>query len=97
MCIQQLVDIANNYPKQEPKFDNSLVFRIVYLTHSLKLRPGGANSRNEPGVWLWYSDSTRRAKHAHIEETSQGVAESEIRVLWSWTFWRKISTFSGYN
>ena len=55
--------------------------------HSLKHRPGGSNSRNDPGVWLVYSDSTRRAEHAHICETSQRVANSGIRALWSWKFW----------
>ena len=51
--------------------------------HSQKLRPGGSNSRNDPGVWLSYSDSTRRAEHAHIGGTSQRVANSGVRALWS--------------
>ena len=31
-----------------------------------------------PGVCLVYSDSTRRSEHAHICETSQRVANSEL-------------------
>ena len=51
------------------------------------------SSRNDPGVWLAYSDSTRRAEHAHICETSERVANSEIRALWSLKFWSKIGNF----
>ena len=50
---------------------------------------GGSNSRNDPGVRLWYSDSTRRAEHAHIGGTSQRVANSGVRALWNWKFWKK--------
>ena len=49
--------------------------------HTLKLRPGGSNSRNDPGVLLVYLDSTHRAENAHIFETSQRVANSGVRAL----------------
>ena len=55
---------------------------------------GGSNSKNDPGVWLWYSYSTRRAEHAHIGGTSQRVANSGVRALWSWKFWKKKIVFS---
>ena len=32
------------------------------------------HSRNDPGMWLVFSDSTRRAAQAHIGQTSQRVA-----------------------
>ena len=64
------------------------IFFLIYL------RPGRSNSRNDPGVWLVYYDSTRRAEHAHIGATSQRVANSGVRALWSWKFWPKISMFS---
>ena len=60
-----------------------------YVALTLKLRPGGTNSRNDPDVWLWYSNSTRRAEHAKIGGTSQRVANSGVRALWSWKFWKK--------
>ena len=39
--------------------------------HAWKLVQEGvvSYSRNDPGLWLVYSDSTRRAAHAHIGET----------------------------
>ena len=52
-----------------------------------------SSSRNDPSVCLVYSDSTRRNGHAHIGETSQRVANSGIRALWSWIFWPKNDTF----
>ena len=54
------------------------------------------HSRNDPGMWLVFSDSTRRAAHAYIRETSQRVAEF-FMALWSWKFWPKNDTFFGYN
>ena len=38
----------------------------------------GSYSRNDPCVWLVYSDSNRRAAHAHIDETSQRVGNLEL-------------------
>ena len=55
----------------------------VYGGHPLKLRPGGypLHSRNDQGMCLVFSDSTRRAAHAHICDTSQRVAD-----LFLWLF-----------
>ena len=44
-------------------------------------REEGSNSRNDPGVQLVYSESTRRRANAHIGETSQPVANSGMRAL----------------
>ena len=65
----------------------------IYKAHP-ETSSRGSNSRNDPGVWLWYSDSTRRAEHAHIGGTSQRVANSGVRALWSWKFWKKKCVFS---
>ena len=62
--------VKNNFAIAQGTLDNTII--IYYALHSLKHRPGGSNSRNDPGMWLWYSDSTRR------------VANSGIRALWSW-------------
>ena len=61
------------------------------MVHSFKHRPGGSNSRNDPGVWLWYSDSTRRAEHAHTGETSQRVANSGVEHFEVGNFEKKIA------
>ena len=58
-------------------------------------RGEGSNSRNDPGLWIVNSDSTQRAEHAHICETSQRVANSEIIALWSWNFGPRITLFFG--
>ena len=62
--------------------------KISWITHP-ETSSRGSNSRNDPGVLLVYSNSTCRAEHAHICETSQRVANSGVRVLWSWKFWPK--------
>ena len=43
---------------------------ILFHKHTLKVRPEGSNYRNNPGVWLVYSDSTRRDVHAYIDKPS---------------------------
>ena len=68
--------------------------RKIRLVNAWKLRSEGSYSRNDPGVWLVYSDSTRRGAYAQINVISQRVANSGIRALWIWKFWPKISTFS---
>ena len=49
---------------------------IVCTPWSFVQRGRGSNSRNDPVVWLVYSESTRWAANAHICETSQQVAKS---------------------
>ena len=56
---------------------------------------GGSYSRNDPVLWLVYSDSTRRAAHGHIRETSQRVA-AELGHFEVGHFGQKM-TFFGYN
>ena len=74
---------------------NLFSFKTILCLHTLKLRPGtGPNSKNDQGVEL--SDKTRRAEYARISETSQRVANSEIKALWTWKFWAKNDTFFGY-
>ena len=73
--------VKNNFAIAQGTLDNTII--IYYALHSLKHRPGGSNSRNDPGMWLWYSDSTRWAEHAHIGGTSHRVAKSGIRAPWS--------------
>ena len=64
---------------------NLWLFSKYYKTNTINNTPWnfvqGSNSRNDPGVWQVYSDSTRRAEHAHICETSQRVANYEIRAF----------------
>ena len=44
-----------------------------------RLKRKGSNTRNDPGVLLVYSESTRRAEHAHICEISQRVQILKLR------------------
>ena len=39
--------------------------------HTMKLHPGGSDSRNDPGVRLVYSDNTHRAEHAHMRPLNE--------------------------
>ena len=69
--------------------ENLYKLRYQYIFALPETPSRGSNYRNDPGVWLWYSDSTRRAEHAHIGGTSQRVANSGVRALWSWKIWKK--------
>ena len=68
--------------------NRELQYENIYTdTYTQKLRPGGkANTRNYPGMWLLYSDSTRRGACANVAETSWRMANSGISGLWSWKF-----------
>ena len=59
----------------------SLTCSIHTYKRPLKLRSGPPYSRKDPGMRLIFSDSTRRAEHAHIGETSQRMAKSGVRTL----------------
>ena len=50
--------------------------------------------RNDPGLWLVYSDRARRDKHAHIGETSQRVANLERGHSEVGNFDQKMTLFS---
>ena len=63
------------------------VCKLLHTHPETSSRGDGSNSRNYPGMWLAYSDSTWRVEHAHICETSQRVANSEIKAFRSWKFW----------
>ena len=63
--LQRLLIIVLIYLIQIENMNDPFKYR-----HPLKLHPGGSNSRNDPGVRLVSSNSTRRAEHAHLEETS---------------------------
>ena len=54
---------------------------IIYITHTLKLRPGGSYSRNDPAVWLVYSDSARSAEQGHIGEASQRMGILKLKIF----------------
>ena len=74
------------------------VFKISYYAFLYLITPPetpskAPHSRNDPGMWQEFSDSTRRAAHAHIRQTSQRVAD--FRALWSWKLWPKNDTFFG--
>ena len=83
------------------KSTGSLKHIYQIQTHIKLSQPGtlswgeGSNSRNDRGMWLVYSEKTRQAAHAHICETSQRVAKSEIKALWSWKFRPKNDSFFG--
>ena len=48
------------------EFGTENIYELKYSgLHSLKRGPGVSNSRNDPSVWLWDSDSTRRADRSY--------------------------------
>ena len=51
-------------------------YQVLYNTPWNFIQGGGVNFRNEPGVWIVYSDSIRRAEHAHICEISWDLSTS---------------------
>ena len=63
----------------------------------LKLRPGPLHSRNDAGMSLVFSDSTRRAAQAHIGQTSQRVADFFLWHLEVGNFDQKMTLFFGNN
>ena len=76
---------------------NSIKFHIIktviYKYTHPQTSSRGSNSRNDPGVWLVYSDSTRQAEHAYICEIFQQVANSEIRALRSCKYRPRVTLF----
>ena len=48
------------------------------MNKAISCQGEASNSRNDPGTWIIYYDSTRQVANVYIDPTSQHVTEPEL-------------------